>query len=93
MADNYTTQSSRWNIKHTWFDPHLHRHDEKKKQDTIYLANALSSWATGEISMWSAWEDSNLQPSDVNIADSVFKIIKNNKTHEFVGIEPTRFRF
>ena len=43
--------------------------------------------------MRSAWEDSNLQPSDVNIADSVFQIIKNNKTHEFVGIEPTRFRF
>ena len=58
--------------------PNLHRHDDEK-QDTIYLPNALSSWATGEISMWSAWEDSNLQPSDVNIADSVFKIVKKQQ--------------
>lgn len=29
--------------------------------------------------MWSAREDSNLQPSDVNIADSVFKNIKKQQ--------------
>ena len=59
----------------------------KKKQDTIYFPNALSSWATGEISMWSALEDSNLQPSEVNIAaDSVFKIIKKQQDPWVCGI-------
>ena len=58
----------------------------KKKQDTIYFPNALSSWATGEISRWSAREDSNLQPSDVNIADSVFKIIKKQQDPWVCGI-------
>lgn len=45
--------------------PHLHSDDENARHLFAYI-KCSTSWATGEIFIWSAWEDSNLQHSDSN---------------------------
>ena len=69
--------------------PHLHRHNDEKHQDTLLYPVEQQA------------KSLCISPERIRTSNPLMSILlivslkssKNNKTHEFVGIEPMRFRF
>ena len=73
--------------------PHLHRHDDEKNKTpfTCQMLYPVELQAKSLCDPPGRIRTSNPLMSILLIVS--LKSSKNNKTHEFVGIEPTRFRF